>query len=575
MSKPAAADTRDLKAAAERGTLLGVLSAYRFEDVKPIITDLARLHDAGEVDAVGPFRPPFEDLERFDFFQVQHLFCELLVQLDGPIQQLAEVCKTMVNHAGNDLAAGRPYQAFQAWCEKEPGRPRTVLEMIEADPTHDFGVTFSALVAGGRIEPDQFTNAALRLSKREEHHLRMAGLAALGRIYPQSDTLRDALAEALLQAAAIDQHDQSRSVAVGAAHQQASSNTSASPKMERILLEACKQTGPLTRHALANIIDASDWLSAVGRERIISVTGTADRDALGTVQVLDLALIGWDLNADREGAFNLVSALLRAGEKAIEVEELDSFIHHLQGIGGGHLGWFVVKLLSSQSRELHHAADGLLHMETDPKHVLCDLTALRLTDDWIEYLARKALGYLTIKPKAAAALIASCLMAAGQSARGEVAELTFKYLLLNFPGALQTIKELTADSIETQPIVMQLEERLEDYLNGLRSVSSVADFAPNQSQRRVQAERQAEFWREVQKQARDKSVLLKHVHTANLLYGSGSINYIHEEAGAPPRRRAVPLGSHEHVMEFPRLEAIDPIGWHFAIMRFRSEEPPA
>ena len=60
-----------------------------------------------------------------------------------------------------------------------------------------------------------------------------------------------------------------------------------------------------------------------------------------------------------------------------------------------------------------------------------------------------------------------------------------------------------------------------------------------------------------------------------MLYGTGTIAYIHAGQPGDPIRKEVPLGSFEQTMELPRLESIDPVGLHYAIYRFRTEAPPS
>ena len=82
------------------------------------------------------------------------------------------------------------------------------------------------------------------------------------------------------------------------------------------------------------------------------------------------------------------------------------------------------------------------------------------------------------------------------------------------------------------------------------------------------------FWRNVQKQAEEKSVFSLVMHKATILYGTASIAYVYTDSDADPHRQEISMASHEHVAEFPRLDAVDPVGLRYTIHCFRSEPPP-
>ena len=150
-----------------------------------------------------------------------------------------------------------------------------------------------------------------------------------------------------------------------------------------------------------------------------------------------------------------------------------------------------------------------------------------------------------------------------------------KYLLINYPSAIEQLRASITPNDSAQGSVKRLSVAIEKYLKGLQKYGVCHAFQPSERARQLQRHRQADTFRDAQKQAVSKSVLSQLVPQSTMLYGTGTIVYVHVGELSDPIRKEIPLSSIEQTMELPRLEPIDPVGLHYAICRFRIEAPPS
>ena len=204
-----------------------------------------------------------------------------------------------------------------------------------------------------------------------------------------------------------------------------------------------------------------------------------------------------------------------------------------------------------------------------------DLAPFTLTPPWILYLARKILGYCILNKESAAALLLSCLRAVPEGNRAELEALVFHHFLVNYLTAIEWFESVISDGDPAKESIGRLSSRLRAYVAELERYGTCVAFRPSEHDRQLQGYRQTDFWRDIHKQAEQGSLLSALAHKATILYGMSSIFYVHTDAESEPHRQEISMGAIEHSFEFPRLQAIDPVGLQYNMTLFRSERPPS
>ena len=145
-----------------------------------------------------------------------------------------------------------------------------------------------------------------------------------------------------------------------------------------------------------------------------------------------------------------------------------------------------------------------------------------------------------------------------ESNRAEIENLIYEYFLMNYLTAIECFESAVSEDDAARESVNRLSLKLKPYLDTLIKIGKCSAFKPTERERRLQHYHQADFWRNIQKQAEESSVFYSLVHKATILYGTTSIAYVYTDDSSAPRRQEIPMSSHEHVAEFPRLDVIDP-----------------
>ena len=245
---------------------------------------------------------------------------------------------------------------------------------------HDLGnqtnITRHVLAAGAAHDPKKYAEEALDLSRQPQPHIRQDALFALGRVAPEDDgSTLDRITERLKEVIESPDSDRDAAVAIDAALQLLNRFGEKLVRVvEPLLVKACKDPRPITRHAIAVGLHAGhDSYTEAMIDASFSAIQHVDGDAPGTIDIIDVILYQWDLDGDRKRVLRFLRHLLSNGDNAIDLEALDSFRHKLTKGPGNLLGWYVVSLLLTGNHRLSCAACGLLPQKEAPAGLDIDL----------------------------------------------------------------------------------------------------------------------------------------------------------------------------------------------------------
>ena len=567
----------EILAAASAGGLLDTIASVPYDGVDQLADVLAELHNDGRLDVPMVFRS--DELLPADptFFGLQQVFCVTLPQIHCSVAEAAATCQVLFDKGGDDLAAGLVYDALRDWLQLCPRRADEGLALVRHDLDNLTGITRHVLVAGAAHDPERYTEEALDLSRQPQPHIRQDALAAMGRMAPEAGgSILDRITERLDEVIESPDSDHDAAIAIRAALQLLDRFGERLVRVvEPLLIKACNNPAPITRHATAlGLLGGHDSYTEAMIDASFSAMQHVDGDTPGTIRIIDSILRQWDLDGDRQRVLRLLRHLLSNGDKSIDLGALDSFQRKLTNGPGELLGWYVVSLLLTGDTRLSLAAQGLLPQKEAPAGLDIDLTEFALDSAWVPFLARKILGYCLVKRTGASALLLSCLRAASSENRADLETLILSHFLMNYPGEIEWFEASASPNDPADVSVKRLSSSLASYLEGLQQTGFCTAFQPSARELLLQGQRQADLARTIWEEVKKRSVMYQLVPTSVLLYGSGSVYYVHADKDSDPQRKEMPLANYHQEIDIPRLEVLDPVGLQFTILRFRTEAPP-
>lgn len=564
----------DILASNAAGTLVETIGAAGFSQHEALAKLLSESHNSGEIDLLANcISGQLDTISGPPFFVFQHVFCLTLplihCQAESAMTASIQVCRK----AGTGLA----YEALRKWFQRSSKRTEEGLAVIDRDMDNQTGTTRPLLLAGAEQDAEMYTGVALQLSEQSRPHIRSDALWALGRVVPKDDDylLRRALSR-FTEVVAAPHSDQDTAVAIEAVlHLHHRTDGKLLDDVQSLLEKACKSPTPVIRQSLANSLQ--NYQSAFSEPMIdatFSALQTVNKEEISTVQTIDFLLCQLDMDNDRERILRFLVNLLGRQDDAFELHELGSFLHHIQNETGEILGWFAVSLLLTGDVRLCAVAKQILPYNETRQGLDIDLSLFALEASWLAYLSRKIIGYCLIKKESTAALLLSCLRAAPESECTEIENLIYDYFLMNYLTGIECFENAISENDPARKSVRHLSVKLKSYMDSLRKLGKCQAFKPNERERQLQGYRQADFLRNIQKQAYESSILPLVAHKVDILYGTASIAYVYAGDGDGPHRQEISMASHEHTVEIPRLDTVDPVGLQFTVYRFRLESPP-
>ncbi len=536
------------------------------------------MHNSGQIDFLVSFQSDeFLDLPDQNVLTLLDLLQRTFPSIECSTSEALAVVRFVHDVSRNNGREYLVHQALEGWLQALTSRPSEALDLLLSDINSLAVFLTTVLSAGAQFDARSFCEHALDLSTRNESHLRQGALRSLGRVTPIDEGVLLDRTFQRLQLAVETENDNDAAIALDASlsllvrdRDRTVSST------EPIVVAASNRHSTRIRSVLAyGLLRHAEIYNDTMIDATFADIQRTDSNEQTTISTIDSVLYRWDIDGDRDRVLGLLCGLLTQTENPIDIRHLEGFCHKLRGADGSLLGWFVFSLLLTAEHPLCSAAQELLPYQEESQGIDVDLTAMGVQSSWVLFAARKVLGYCLLKKEGAAGLLLACLRAVPDSNRTELEKLVFEYFLINYLDAIDLLEAGVTPGDSAADSVGRLALRLRDYVDNLEQLGTCPDFRPTEREQLAQAYQQMDFWRNVQKKAEEQSIFSIVAHKSILLYGTASIAYVQTGLELPPHRREMSLLRHNHVAQFPRLDLIDSVGLHYAIHRFRVEQPPS
>jgi hypothetical protein len=536
--------------------------------------ELIALHNDGTIDVLEPAQNIAElEIGQHDFFFVQHIYVDIIPQLEAEVSTMLAAVKALVARAGNDLASGMPNGALRTWAETGT-RAIETMAALNIENGEDAAALFLALQALAKTDPADALDRAIAYLTGLAPPARLAAAKAIGAFDLPDASSQDRGMAALAAAMSTTTDDNLRGNLISAAAEMAMKASAVESRAVELIHAANEHVGDnAIHHSSSSLSFHAKDLAAPIVSALAVIAHKVKPDSKGTLDQLDHA--GWALvNSGRcDEALALIAPILSANHKLVTLEAFDSFSHALLALPSDQIASIVVKWLLSFDFQLGEAARGLVgsYHGDSPLNLEFNAKALGISPADQVLLAHRVIGYLFVHPVTAASRVFSLIRIAEPESREAMAEILFDPLLINFSGSLSDWLTTKAadDSDPAKPVIDTLLVRLEAYLDGLRRAGRIKELRPSERERLIENHRQHESMREAYANAEKRSVFMSLVSRSVLLYGARSISYYNPNGGTPERHE-MKLHSFSHSIESPRLDVLEPFDLDYTLRVFRS-----
>jgi hypothetical protein len=539
------------------------------EAAKPLIERAVALHGDGKINLFGVVTTQyFQDLAGFDFFGGQHFFCEVIPLLSGSTEQVMSLVASLVEKAGEDLAANQPNAALVKWCKNDVQRAHSIIDAAEK------GDGLACRHATFALEAAEDHDTALNWLSKHDDERQLSAIAALGRMSYGNPDQGSGVLEALSELAKQENRDVVLANLLFAAMAICKSAEDFTLPALQDIVESCSELGgDQTKYQCASVLwQFGKHLPKAQVGRILDSLSNINPAHKGTLRELDHALASLFATGFPVEVTSFFEQLASNAPSAIDPEVFSSFLRVVLSADAVSVGDVLSTWLLSGNRSL---CEGIAKKLGDPglRPPEIDLSGHFSTLDEIKaiFVCRKAVGFFFFAPEVAVTFLIAAIRISNTQVRGDLADLLFDPVTLNYGGAASDALSSVSKDDEVYGIVQDVLSRFRKYRDALGAISEIKELRPTETQRQIEWQRSNEQMRLVQKMAYQKSVFFDLVSHSTLLYGRTSQIFTD---GPDGKRKAteVALQQHSTTVEIPRLQIFDPVGLEYTLLVLRNEQ---
>lgn len=527
---------------------------------------LSELHNSGEINLVELVNKVDRSSCGYDFYIIQQVFENTLPSLKTSVEDVLHCLVHLTEQAG---AIGGLYGTFQHFCSFETSRPRDSIEVILNQNELDAYALFlsCSILAYGSDNLSESIQIAKSLSIHNSKTVRNQAYFTLGRLdigEAQAHDIWD-----FFSANACSERDSSCCASLLRAILNFGEKfPSYWQTIEELLITFVNSPPPEVQYEISNIVA---FQSIEFPENIlhflVNQLANIPPEHKGIVQSIDCLLVKLVEQNSSTLAFKLLESVLAAGVDFPSLGYLSRELlsKHQEILNHIITRWF----LTGESSLCHGILDLLNDVMDKDIEIKADMSLLNDATMQI-FICRKAVGWLFMRPIAAASYILSVYESASTHSRKELERLLYDPLLLSYPGDLKRYFQSCVDINNQAHLCGRLLLELEGHQTNLSKIKHLKEL-------RAPIENVNTYWKNFDKsmqKAQDEGPkpFFEQICTIqNLLYGNSSIYYIHQDDGEPVRQE-MEMQSFSHSTEMPRLNILDPDNLDYMLRIYRCEE---
>lgn len=484
----------NLIAAFKQGNFLKVVYDYSLAEQRNqnnLAEELVKIHNEGLIDVVSGFRAlQNKPATGIDFFLTRYIFEVILPRIKSTLQPVMDCVLYLVNEAGHDMAAGTLFEPFIEFCAADPSRPKESLKQIETSIEQFANLLAPTIIAGSRIDAEHYLNEAIRLTDHENIEIRKRAVFSLGKIqYPQGSTLHKLALVCLEHSVSRETDDQILGNLIKSAFSLYKHDKSLLDCIVKLINTALTKGEDYSLHAASELFGFNfTELPETLLDSLLSYLLRVSPKNKGTLDNIDYGLVKLIKREDSTKGIEFLEALLIASPNDVSLDKFDSVISAISE-NSSILNRLQTRWFLRGNRVLCEGIATIINTAHDNDMLLeIDQSELISTDRaHIVFIARKAIGYLFLKPVTAVSIIISLMHHTNddEDVLQHLADLCFDPLLLNFPGKVKDylIQQTESRTGKVKTIIEAVLKKYEKYIADLKSTGVISELHPSQAQR--------------------------------------------------------------------------------------------
>lgn len=553
--------------------LLGQVNDLYVEEIRSeekILQDaLSELHNAGEIDLVEIIRRVDKSSSGYDFFTILHAFEAALPSLNASVEDVLRCLAHLTQQAGRDLAVGGIYGAFERFCRVEAQRPIDSIGFILSQSELNAYALFlsSSILAYDSDHVVDAIQTTESLIANRNDVIRNQAYFALGRL-DVGDAHANVIWELIIGSASGEHETGCCASILRATINFGDAFPSYWSQIEEFLLTFVEGAPPEVLYEISNIVAFQRVNLPEGvLELLVKQLANVSPEHKGIIDNIDHLLVSLVGKGASALALELLESILVVG---VKFPHLDYFSRELLSKHRDLLNHIVTKWFLSGDSTLCHGVSDLLHDVTS-KDVELEAEMALLGDEVKQvFVSHKAVGWLFMRPIAAASFILSIYETGSRTTCRHLDQVLYDPLLLSYPGELKRFFLSCIDKgfhVRTCELLLG---KLQAYHSDIEKVAGLKELMAPMENINV-------YWKESNKSmqaayedASRGSIIDLIATKQTLLYGNSSIYYVHRGDGEQVRQE-MQMQSFSHSTEMPRLNVLDPESLDYILRVYRCE----
>jgi hypothetical protein len=536
---------------------------------------IVSIHNQGHLNCISEFLNLKKETLGMHFFWHLKIIKAALPRMNASAEEILSCIQHLVKETGNDAAVLRWYDPFMKYCELNFDRVQEALNLAK-NPEKEYQNFIPAIIlAGTKQDLSHYAEIAIQLANDENHEIKCQAIFTLGNInYLSNEELLSSVFKLIDSIIKNNSNDQILAISLKSAYSLYTSNNTFESALINIIDESIAKGNVLVFHAMSEIFALTPMPAS---EEVLTLLVSSQKilniENKDTLENITRGLIRLIRDDNKKSATDLIEKLLLQSEVKLSIKQFDGLAYEIYNDSRGYLNYLITRWFLSKKSTLCRAARDLMYeihdhdleLKVDTEQII------NIDPESHIFIARKAIGWLFVKPIYATSFICTILHDTNDSNATLIADLLFDPLLLSYPDTVKKnlMERLSNHQPREKKLIQHQIHKLDKYMKNLMSVSNVPEMRAPSSER-------DEFLRLFNKIATDsfneeqkKSIINRIAKKQILLYGNSTINHTYTNEGT--KRKEEKLKTYTNSLEASRLSIIEPTGTDFLLQAFRNE----
>lgn len=561
----------------EEGRLFEFLSNYDFDDDK-LKTTLINLHNQGNLDLIQSYL--HITAKGYEFFQLRHLFNEVLPSLEAETEKVALCIEKLVPNPRADLTDGFTLRSLHDFCVKDSKRPEILFAYAMKHKEFKNNLLYISLIAGHELDHKAYFQRAIDLLGHKHLDFKIVAINALSTFAPKHSDKMAFIYDQIIQTANRNPKDQILSSALSSLLNSFVPTDEIKSKLLSFLQKHKNYKGDQFSYVRVGLLLSDKTLGKEIEEHLESVIPLMKNLPMETVEKVDSLLTKWLKGGYTSKCAGFIEALL----------DYDIENKSLIAIHSDHYFSNFIKALHNNSKALSYLltkwilSDNPLYREHCRFIVSDEFLSVSLSIDkqqlptitsppFYEMVIGRICGMFFQCPTCMMELVESLIDDIQPSKENQrVQQILFNFVVLSYQTkARNWLEKLSqSESDKKREFSSRLIGSVEDYEKSLKGLENLKELHPSTSHRfqyeRFETERYAKLWKDIQK----KSPLYEafYAHAQTILYGNAVIGKVYD-ANGEVRRNTSKMATFSEMREWPLMLSLSPSNFDLELFKLR------